>query len=105
MSITFIPEDYAFAHINNQKQRKKSSTPDDFQNDVCEEFQTSVIFCNLATNICNEVSVIVTDLQKDNDILLEFYCKFKIKIFDLFSKYKFYVRFFFEKYYIVVVLV
>ena len=99
MSITFIPEDYAFAHINNQKQRKKSSTPDDFQNDVCEEFQTSVIFCNLATNICNEVSVIVTDLQKDNDILLEFYCKIKIKIFDFVSQYENLCHiFFFEKY-------
>ena len=95
MSITFIPEDYAFAHINNQKQRKKSSTPDDFQNDVCEEFQTSVIFCNLATNICNEVSVIVTDLQKDNDILLEFYCKIKIKILILFNNMNFYVTYFF----------
>ena len=95
MSITFIPEDYAFAHINNQKQRKKSSTPDDFQNDVCEEFQTSVIFCNLATNICNEVSVIVTDLQKDNDILLDFYCKIKIKNFDFFYNMNFHVTYFF----------
>ena len=95
MSITFIPEDYAFAHINNQKQRKKSSTPDDFQNDVCEEFQTSVIFCNLATNICNEVSVIVTDLQKDNDILLEFYCKIKIKFLILLNNMNFYVTYFF----------